>query len=182
MSTLSVAARYAKSLLQQALEKDMLTNTHASILLFDKVCAANKPLLKVLKSPIINHDKKLAILQGVFKGKVHDLVLNFFEVISQRRREALLPDIAQAFLKQYNSFKGMQAAHVTTAFQLTDDLADRFKALVKTIVPCQEVVLSQHINPAMLGGYILQVEDKQLDKCLTTQLHTLKKNCVASGY
>lgn len=182
MYTLSVAARYAQALLHQAQKKSVLTDIYDSILLLDKVFTENDALSKILKSPIVNHDKKLAILQSIFQAKVNDLVLDFFKVISQRRRAAILPEITQEFLKQYNNSQGIQAAHVTTALQLSDDLVDRFKTLVKAIVPCRAVVLAQHINPAILGGYILQVEDKQLDKCLATQLHALQKHYIACGY
>lgn len=182
MSTLSVASRYAKSLLQQAIGKGVLDSVHADMLLFCQVCTDNIALLKTLKSPVVSHDKKLAILHELFKGRGNDLMLSFLNMISQKGREAILPDITQAFLKQYNSYKGIKAASVTTTFQLSEDLINRFKELVKSITPCKEVVLTQHINQAILGGYILHVEDKQLDERLTTKLYSLKKYYVASGY
>jgi len=182
MATLRVASRYAKSLLQQALEKGILDSVHTDMLLFEQLCKEHKALERVLRSPIINHDKKLAILQALFEGRVNELMLGFFNLISYKGREAILPDIIQAFLKQYNHYKGIKAASVTVTFPLPADLVDRFKALVRSIISCKEVTLTQHINPAILGGYILQVEDKKLDESLVTKLYSLKKYCVASGY
>ncbi|MEM7383103.1 MAG: ATP synthase F1 subunit delta [Bacteroidota bacterium] len=177
-----VAPQYAQALLQQARVQGILTDVYASVLLLDRICTENDDLKKILKSPVVHHDKKLAILQSVLEGKVDALVLDFLKMIGQRRRTAILAEITQAFLQQYNSSQGTQTAHITTTFQLSDDLADRFKTLVKAIVPCQEVVLIQHIRSAILGGYILQVADKQLDMSLVTQLHALKKQYIARGY
>ena len=143
MSTLRVASRYAKSLLQQAIEKGVLDSVHTDMLLLEQICTDNIALPKTLKSPVVSHDKKLAVLLGLFKGRINDLMLSFLNMISQNRREAILPDITQAFLKQYNSYKGIKAASVTTTFQLSDDLINRFKELVKTITPCK----GSSINP-----------------------------------
>jgi F-type H+-transporting ATPase subunit delta len=182
MYTPSVATRYAQALRQQAQKQGILTDVYASVLLLNRLCTEHDALNKALKSPVIQNDKKLAILQSVLKDKIGDLVLNFLKMISQQGRTAILAEITQAFLEQYHSSQGIQVAHVTTTFQLSDDLADRFRTLVKAIMPCQEVVLTQHIRPEILGGYILQVKDKQLDRSLATQLHALKKHYSARGY
>ncbi|MEM7055538.1 MAG: ATP synthase F1 subunit delta [Bacteroidota bacterium] len=182
MSTFRVASIYAKSLLQQAVEEGALDNIHTDMLLLEQVCTDNTALLKTLQSPVVSHDKKLAILHRLLKGRVSSLLLSFLNMISQNRRTAIISDIMQSFLRQYNSYKGIRTASVTTTFQLSEDLISRFKALVKSIMPCKEVALTQHVDPTILGGYILHVEDKQLDECLATKLHALKQYCVTSGY
>lgn len=182
MSTFRVASTYAKSLLQQAIEEGALDSIHTDMLLLEQVCTDNTALLKTLKSPIVSHDKKLAILHKLLKGRVSNLMLSFLNMVSQKRRTAIISDIIKASLRQYNSYKGIKTASVTTTFQLSADLISRFKALVKSIMPCKEVALTQYIDPTILGGYILHVEDKQLDECLTTKLHALKQYCITSGY
>lgn len=182
MANLQVASRYAKALLQLAIEQGVVNRIYEDMLLFDKVCTENKLLLSTLQNPIILSHKKLAILQALFAHKVHALTLRLLQIATQKNREALLPTIKDCFLAQYNHYQGIKRASITTTFPLSSDLIAYFKTLVQSIAPCKKVVLVQHIKQAILGGFILQVDDKQLDESLITKLNWLKKRCITSGY
>jgi F-type H+-transporting ATPase subunit delta len=178
----SVAPKYAEALLQQAVEGNILERIHTDMLCFDQVCAANNFLVTTLKSPVIGRDRKLAVLQAIFQNKIHTLTLNFFAMVTQRHREALLPTMARTFLVQYDLHQGIKTAQVTTAFPLSSQLTFQLQQIVQQIASCQKVILEQHINPALIGGYVLRVEDKRLDQSLRKKLLTLQKNCVAEEY
>lgn len=177
----SISSRYAKALLQLAVERNIIESIYTDMLYFDQVCAANQCLVTTLKSPVIKPDKKIAVLQAIFH-EVHDLTLSFLAMVTQKHREALLPAMAQAFLAQYNQHRGIKTAQVITTFPLSDQLILQLQQIVQQIVPCQHVILEQDIDPALIGGYILRVEDKRLDQSLRKKLLTLKMNCVTEGY
>jgi F-type H+-transporting ATPase subunit delta len=178
----SVASRYAEALLQQAVANNILARVYTDMLCFDQVCAANKSLVTTLKSPVIKHDKKLAVLQAIFQNKVHDLTLSFFAMVTQKHREALLLTMAHTFLAQYDQHQGIKTAQVTTAFPLSDQLTLPLQQIVQQIAPCQKVILEQYIDPDLIGGYVLRIGDKRLDQSLRRKLLILKKNCVTEGY
>jgi F-type H+-transporting ATPase subunit delta len=177
-----VAFRYAKALLQLAVEKKVLDKVHADMLLFDQVWDANKALLHALESPAIKHDKKLAVLQEIFQDKVHVLTMSFVKMVTKKRREDLLPAITKLFLEQHDHHKGIKQATISTTFQLSEELCLQFIKLVQQIAPCNQVVLKQHIDPTLIGGYVLQVDDKRIDQSLRNKLLTLKKTYVTEAY
>lgn len=177
-----IASQYATVLLQLAVEKNVAERIHTDMLCFSQVCAANRCLVTTLKSPIIKHDKKLAVLQAIFQNEVHDLTLSFLAMVTHKHREALLPAMAQAFLAQYHQHQGIKLAQVTTTFPLSDQLTRQLQEMVQKITPCQQVILEHSIDPDLIGGYVLQVEDKRLDQSLRKKLLTLKMNCVTEGY
>lgn len=175
----NVAPKYTEALLQQAVENNILARIHTDMLFFDQVCAANTSLVTTLKNPVIGRNRKLAILQAIFQNKVHDLTHSFFAMVTQRHREALLPTMARTFLVQHDQHQGIKTAQVTTAFPLSDQLTLQLQQIVQQIALCQKVILEQYIDPALIGGYTLRIEDKRLDQSLRKKLLTLKKNCVA---
>ncbi|MEM9416950.1 MAG: ATP synthase F1 subunit delta [Bacteroidota bacterium] len=177
-----VAARYAKALLQLAVEKKVLAHIHQDMLFFTQAGIAHKALLQMLKSPIIRHDKKLAVLQAIFQNKVHALTLRFFALVIQRHREPLLPTMAQAFLTQYHQHQGIKKAHVTTTFPLSTELESQLQQLVQKMTVAKKIELDQHIDPTLLGGYVLAVEDKRLDQSLRKKLLKLRKSYITAGY
>lgn len=101
--------------------------------------------------------------------------------MQKKPREAILPVIT-FFWTQYDRYKGFKTAHATIAVPLSDDLITKLEALTQAIAPCQEVTFVQHIEPTILGGFILQVDDKRLDKSLLTKLYALKKQYITTAY
>jgi F-type H+-transporting ATPase subunit delta len=89
--------------------------------------------------------------------------------------------MARTFLVQYDLHQGIKTARVTTAFPLSDQLTLQLQQIAQQIALCQKVILEQYIDPTLIGGYTLRIEDKRLDQSLRKKLHRLKKNCVTEG-
>jgi len=90
--------------------------------LIGDVCENSRQLRLTLKSPIILSDKKRLILEKIFDGKVSELILKFFKVLSLKNRLGVLPFISTEVLDQYNKLKGIQTATVTSSMKLTDSM------------------------------------------------------------
>src|SRR6478752_655448 len=144
------AARYVKSLLQLAVEKNVLEDVHQDMLLFSKVVRESKPFELLLGSPIIKHDKKREILQAIFKGKVSTLTLAIFDILTKKNREPLLPAIALQFHAAYNEYKQISKVTVTTAIPLDESLRAEIRSLVQQLSKKNSVDLTEKIDPAMI--------------------------------
>ena len=127
MSEYRIASRYAKSLLDLAVERKVLEEVNKDMQLLKGVADDNRGLVLMLKSPIITHDKKLAVLTKVFKGKVNEMTMSFFTILTKKHREAYLIAVAEEFHHQYNTHKGIEEATITTTFPLTEALKKRIR-------------------------------------------------------
>ena len=115
----------------------------------------------------------MEILKKVFSGKVNELTLQAFDIITRKSRENLLEDIAAEFLHLYNVKKGLAEVSVTTSFELDDEMKKAFEKLSKEITG-KEPLLSEKVDPEIVGGYILRMGDQQLDESVSGQLKDLK--------
>ncbi|UII28506.1 ATP synthase F1 subunit delta [Fulvivirga maritima] len=176
------ASRYAKSLLELAKEQGVLDQVHDDMLSFHKICEENREFALMLKNPVIKNNKKRAILEKVFEGKVNELTLSIFKVISRKNREALLPTIAKEFHVQYNIINGIEVASVTTAVALTPELRAQIEEMVKKISSKQKVDLVEKVDQEIIGGYILKVGDRQIDDSLKTKLKSLEHKFSQNPY
>lgn len=181
MSEFRVATRYAKSLIELADEKGVLEEVHDDMLLFTDTCKQNREFLLMMKNPIINNDKKQSILKAIFAGKVNQLTMAFFEIISRKNREEVLYAIAKDFHLQYNVYKNIVIATVTTTMPLDNQLRNEFKHIVKEIAG-MDVELIEKIDKNIIGGYILKIGDKQIDDSLHSKLQELKLSFNYSSY
>lgn len=175
MSEIQVASRYAKSLIDLAKEQNSLELIKLDIDTFISVVSANKQLLAILKNPIINTDKKLAILTDLF-GSFNPVILAFFKIVVSKGRAEVLYSTAKEFINQYNNLKGTVKATVVSASELSADIKAQIQQAVLQASPAgSSVELETKINPDLIGGFVLKVGDKQIDTSLSSRLNQLKK-------
>ncbi len=69
---------------------------------------------------------------------------------------------------------GIQVADLTTTFPITEELRAKFIATVKEISGLEKVELNEKINADLIGGFVLKVNDRQLDESLSSKLRALR--------
>ena len=174
MADIKAASRYVKSLLNLAVDKGVLDQVHSDMIAFDKVLSENRPLITMLRSPIIKHYKKKNILDALFRGRFNDLTLSFFRIITEKNRERLLPLIATEFHNAYNEHQGVGKASVVTAVPLDKDLREELLAVAKKVVGKSKVELTEEVDPTIIGGFILNAGSQQIDSSIKHKLRVLQ--------
>ncbi|MDI1354089.1 MAG: ATP synthase F1 subunit delta [bacterium] len=175
-----VANRYAKSLMGLAIESKKLDVVRKDMKLIEQVCRENREFTLFLNSPVIKTDKKVEVFNSIFKSKVDKLTLSFLVLIAKKHRESYVPSIAEAFDEQYKINQNIFSAVVTSASGLDKITKQKVLDLVKTQLK-GEVELAEKIDPKTIGGFILTIGDKQIDKTVARQLSNLKKELLNKG-
>jgi F-type H+-transporting ATPase subunit delta len=174
MSDFKIATRYAKSLIELSKERNVLEQVYQDMLLFLNTCDDNRQLRLLLQNPVVHNYKKLQILKAIFGSHVNVLTSKFFELLVKKTREGILYEIALEFHAQYNLLNGIEVAEVTTPVALSDELRAEFLQMAQKISGAKKVELKEKINTALIGGFILKINDKQIDSSLYSKLRTLK--------
>lgn len=172
-----VADRYARSLMDLAREKGKVDEVRSDMKTVLETEKASRDFALLLSSPVIKTDKKVAVLEAVFAGKINDLSMSFIRLITRKQREKLLPEIAKAFNEQYKRDKNIFTAVVTTAQGLDEKTRTKMLDLVKEQVR-GEVELVEKVDPETIGGFVLRIGDKQVDRTVSRQLANLKKDLI----
>lgn len=175
MSVSQVASRYAKSLLDLAIEQGKTDVVRADMATF-KEALKSRELVLLLKSPIIYPGKKISVLKAVFEDKVDRLTMAFFDLSVKKGRESLLVDIADEFKALYNRHFNIALVKVTSAVALNEATKDQILSKVKTMVGAdKQIQLETKVDPALIGGFIIQYDDKLYDSSVAYQLNKLKQ-------
>jgi F-type H+-transporting ATPase subunit delta len=181
MAEIKVAKRYAKSLFDLAQEQGVLDPVNQDMSLLVSVCDANRDLTLLLGNPIINSDKKLAVLTAVFGSKVSKLTMAFIQIITRKGREGFLAGIAREFVAQYKRSKGIATAIVTSAIGLDEKLRSEVYRIVRESLK-SEVELIEKVDKNLIGGFVLRVGDKQFDASVSSELRKLTRDFSANPY
>jgi len=182
MSGIRIASRYAKSLIDLAKEQGKLDQTVDDIKLFQDA-VSNRDLYLMIKSPIINGDKKRSVFKALFDGKINELTSSFFDIIIRKNRESALPEICDAFMEQYKTLKNITTATITTASQIDDAQLAKMKAeIINLGLASGTIELEKKVDPEIIGGFILEVQDKLYDASVKSKLANVKKEILDNTY
>jgi F-type H+-transporting ATPase subunit delta len=176
-----VASRYAKSLLDLAMEKGNLEQVKEDMKLILETCRNNRDFKAFIANPVIKSDKKIAVLNEIFGTKINELSGKFVALLARKKREKYLQNVAAEFLRQYNQHKQIMTAVVITASGLDDTMKQRVLKMV-TDSTKWEVELVEKVNPALIGGFILEYGGKRIDTSISQKLNRLRREFKENPY
>ena len=170
-----LAARYAKSILDLAIEKDQLDKVYNDMLFLRAAFKSSRELVNLLKSPIVTADKKDKVMEAITAGKVSVITATFNKLLLRKGRESNLPEIVTAFIDQYKQYKGIHTAKLTTAVPVSEELKQSIVDKVKAGQHIQQIELNTVVDEALIGGFVLELGDQLVDASIAFELHNIKK-------
>jgi F-type H+-transporting ATPase subunit delta len=182
MSNPRLAGRYAKSLLDLALERNQLEEVYSDVKLLQSVCKTNSDFVNVLKSPVIGPEKKEKIFDSITSGKINELTSAFLKLLVNKTRESNLPEIVRAFVQQYNEFKGIKEVKITTAVPMSSDLQEIILQKIKSNTPYKQVQMQTAVKDELIGGFTLEIGDTLIDASILRDLNDVKKQFKNNEY
>lgn len=181
MSAHRLASRYAKSLLDLAVEKKELDAVHKDIERFNAVVKVSSEFRAMLRNPEINSDKKRAVFQKLFP-KTSDVTRAFFDIVLKKNREAFLPDFAQAFIDLYNRHNDITVVTLTTAVEPNNATLMKVKQVLKEKAGVKNIELIEKVDPAIIGGFVLEYDGKMIDYSISRRLEILDDQFKDNAY
>jgi F-type H+-transporting ATPase subunit delta len=107
-------------------------------------------------------------------------VRNLAKLLVRKRRVALGPQVAAAFLTMVDTARNVAVATVTTAQPLDDSGRGAVVAAVRRATGATDVRLAEQVDAAILGGAIVQIGDHILDGSVRTRLQGLRRSIAGS--
>ena len=170
-----VASRYAKSILDLAIERDQLETVYQDMLYLQQLMKVSREFLNLLKSPIVKPDAKIRAVNAVTKGKISDLTVIFTTLLINKAREAVLPEVINSFIEQYKREKNINTVKLTTAVPVSEELKKTIVAQVKKTSDMQNIQLETTVNPDLIGGFVLQSGDQLIDASIAYDLKNIAR-------
>ena len=175
MSAIKLASRYAKSLLDLSIEKGKLEEVYSDVKTLKSVLGGSREFGLLLKSPIIHADKKIKIIETILAGKVSDLTLSFIRILVKKHRELYLNDVTLSFVSQYNAHKNITPVKIKSAVPLDEQTLNNLLEKVKREAGLENIELNTEVDESLIGGFVLQYEDKLFDASASKAIDLMKK-------
>ena len=174
MSGSKAGIRYAKAVLQHAIDSNDASIVFDDMQSVQSTLAGSKELRAVLKSPVIKAvDKKEALLT-IFSG-TSEIVKSLINILVDNKRVSILGAVSESYIYLYNESKGVKVAKVTTAVPLSEALEQQILVKVKEMTGSASVTIENSIDESIIGGFMLRVGDLQYNASIANQLGNLKR-------
>lgn len=178
MKEIRVSNRYAASILSLGIERNELEIIRQDFELLRQTISENHELALALKSPIIKPDTKRNILASIFGDKVGVVMKTFLNLLVSKERADMLFDISKAFLIQYQALKNETTVMVSTAIAADESLRHEINKFIeqskKQLGITGTIEIQEKVNPDLIGGFIIQAGDLQIDHSVKRKLDDLR--------
>jgi len=168
-----IAEVYARSLFEVAQEQDKLDVIHEQLAGFADALDDNRDMAIFLFSPYFSTDEKKAGLHRAVEG-ADPVFMNFLEALVERHRMPAIFRIRTNFGELWDKTRKLLPVEVTSAVQLDpgtiESLGERIGEQTGN-----EIQLSSHVDPDILGGIVLRVGNFIMDASIRSRLEQLRR-------
>jgi F-type H+-transporting ATPase subunit delta len=182
MNNPRLAGRYAKSLLDLAIEQNILEEVLTDVKRLNSITLGNRDFAALLRSPVVPSDKKGKIIDAVIDGKVNKLTFSFVQLLTRKGRESYLPEIVKAFIEQYNELKNIHIIKITTATEISEELKTAIVNKVKADAGIENIELQTAVQEELIGGFKMEMGGTLVDSTVLHDLKFIKKQFADNEY
>jgi F-type H+-transporting ATPase subunit delta len=105
---------------------------------------------------------------------VEKITLSVIDLIVKNGRESFIPAIARNFIHETKKYKGITESVLTTAVKVDDKVRKQITDLISEVFKTK-VELKANVDPEIVGGFILQIDDNYIDASIKNKLRKIRK-------
>ena len=170
-----ISVRYARALFQTAQALGCEEAVYDGLSRFaHNYLLAIAQFNEVLADPIVAKEEKVRLMEIAVGEPMHDCLKQFIAFVSEQNRENKMFLIAMKYMEMYRSKHNILSTQVTTASELPEATLDKIKAFVKQTFSA-EAEMEVTVDPSLIGGFILDIENTRMDASVAGQLNALKQ-------
>jgi len=172
-----VAKRYAKALFQLGVEEKKLEQLENDLTQLGKILDESEDFRLFIANPLIGESEKAKILAELFKGKLSAAGYNFLQLLTSKKRSSLLPDAIEQFRLLLHQHRHILKGELVSVVELSDTQVGKIKDSVEKMTG-KTVIFDKRLDPSIIGGFIVKVEDIIIDNSIRFQLNKLRERLI----
>jgi F-type H+-transporting ATPase subunit delta len=161
---------YAEALLELANSNDSLKETTNDMNIVSQFLVNSSDLKKFLGNPLITREAKKNVIKDILGEQINPTTLTFLMLLVDRGRISLLDTLAQRFLELSYKTEKIEIAKITSSIQLSADQQKSIAEKLKTITGAKQIKLALKVDPALIGGFTVEIGSKLIDTSIRGQL------------
>jgi len=164
-----IARRYSHAAFSLAKAKNIVEKVRADMMLLDQTVKVSADFRDFLNMPHMKAEISTAIFKGLFKDNIEPQTMDLLNLLADKGRLNILPNIIEAFEIYYKQSTGLTKVQIISAVELEEKQVDRICEKLKARWN-REVTAETLVDPELIGGFQIKAGDRVLDLSLKGQL------------
>jgi len=177
-----LAGRYAKSLMDIAIEQGKLDTMYQDMLSLEQMLENSSELVTMLKSPVVNGDLKFKVMKALLESGVDTVTMSFIKLIITKGREFFLPEIVTSFIHSYKHYNKINEVLLTTAEPLDEGMKTALLTKIQQQFQGMTIDLTTKVDKDLIGGFLLEANNTLFDASILRDLNDIKKQFMKNEY
>ncbi len=165
---------YGGSLYELALEEGLTAEILEELTFVTALFDENPDYWRFLSTLSIPKDQRKAALDEAFRGKIQPYLLNFMKILCENGTMGRLKGCAKEYRRRYNSDNNIVEVTAMTAVAMDQALTDKLQKKLEAVLG-KTVELTCKVDPACVGGVLLELPGRQLDGTVKQRLESIGK-------
>ena len=174
MKNYLAASRYARALLELALQSDELEKIDRDFLKLTELLDRHPEISHLVLNSTIPPAEKEDFLDKVFHAEVSRLLINLVKVLIRKKRFAQIREIQERYHELFEKKRGIQEVRVITALPLSNAGEEKLKKALQHKLKA-EIRLLGETDPSILGGMILRFDGTEVNTSFRNRLAELRQ-------
>jgi len=174
---LSLVHRYARALFELSRARDVTFAVGKNLEKLIRLLKRYPEVMNVLTNPEIPKEFKVSLLVRAVAVELNPATVRMIELLVQRGDAELLPGIQRSYAELRKQAAGILEVEVESAWPLGEESQDEVR-LALCQATGRRVVLTEKVNPGLLGGLRVRVADRVYDGSLASRVADLHDRLV----
>ncbi len=170
-----VASRYAKALFDSVADTGELDTVAKDLTHINELLSQIKDLNAFIENPAIPQDAKIQFVDEQLAKSVNPWVGRLLRMLTENKRLPVFPQLVEHFTELLNRRENVTRAEVVTAVELEEELRARIAKSLEAALGYSRVEVQNRVDPGILGGAIIKVQDRVIDGSYIGRLEELRK-------
>jgi F-type H+-transporting ATPase subunit delta len=167
-----IGSAYGEALFSLARDEKLDSDILQQLLVLDSSFSQEPDFVRLMGAPNIGKEERCGILDQSFRGRVHEYVLNFLKILTEKGYFRHFPACVRAYRECYNEAHNILTVTAVTAVALTDAQSKKLSAKLSRLTG-KTVELVNRVDSACIGGVRLDYDGKRVDDTVSNRLSKL---------
>ncbi len=173
-----VAIKYATALFRAAKRTDEVQSISDDLKTLSDLLRKSPRLKSFLESPQVLEKDKTDLLASGFKSSISGTLFSFLLLVMEKHRIQHLLLMAEEFEQLVKRDQGILEAQLITARELDETLQNQIRQELERSTG-KKVEIVTRVEPRLIGGVVVKLGDKVIDRSIRHQLNQLKEQMSA---
>lgn len=168
-----VAGTYGDALFELAVEENQIDSLAEEIEVVRTVLKENADFEKILMHPEIPKEKKVQVVEDVFKGRISDALTGFMTIVVTKGRYDELQDIFAYFIARVKEYKKIGVAEIISAVPLREEQKQKIEQKLLDTTSYETMEIDYKVDEKLIGGMMVRIGDRVVDSTIRSKLDKL---------